>query len=330
MRRAFGIVICCFIVACGSKAGAGVPLDASNTVDGVIADATPDVSANDVDAAVSNACCSLVDALAFLPPGATACGEVALNHDAEAAYACATAQFQKGAAFHATFQQHGTDSYMWTTLASSGDGRLFVLQSDSYGCPGMEQGWIAAKTHVGAQRCQDAAVAAGYGKTWLTCTALVAAGTGCGEPASTDNGVPGVPAVLRIDLYGASGVVPKVPVAWQEFRVQKSWGPCPPDTICKETWRLSPDGKVVHGLPTNKEVVTQLPAETLAPLAKLLADPQFLLKMQQGFACPAVTDVSIAFRFAAFSAESKQEVAGCVLGDAKSLPAEIAKALAGL
>lgn len=185
-------------------------------------------------------------------------------------------------------------------------------------------------SHIGISRCVNATAVQGFNTAWLTCDAQVPVGQGCGGSlkAIGDAGSSDA-SVLKVELGGINKVIPEVPVPWAELELQKSWGPCPPKTICNEKWRLEANGELVHVKDNLDTPIAQPNTDKLAQLHLILDGPDFLAAMQKGFVCPGVSDLIYTFRFVAAGSEFKKNATGCVLTDPKSLPAQLKVLLEG-
>lgn len=337
-KAAILALILCAVAA--TACNAGQPSRNEEVQTGTLSDANladaadallPEPDATHAELPDNNGCCKLADELAvLLPQAASDCGAVAVGQPAAPGYACAVANWQKNKPFHVTFQQAGVDSILWTTFVGTASTEFYILTSDSWQCamPNYPD-WANLASHIGISRCVNATAVQGFNTAWLTCDVQVPVGQGCGglkqigDAGSTDS------SVLRVAFGGFNTVVPEVPVFWSELELQKSWGPCPPSTICSEKWRLEATGALVHVKDNNDTPIVQPNPDKLAQLHLILDGPDFLAAMQKGFDCPGVTDVIYTLRFDAAGTEFKKTVSGCVLTDPKSLPAQLKLLLEG-
>ncbi len=110
--------------------------------------------------------------------------------------------------------------------------------------------------------------------------------------------------------------------AWQSFRVDEGWGPCPGEEICANQWTVVPSGAVT----TFKQGATSeatMPASDLEALNAIFAEPAFTNGMKDGFSCDQPpTDVAYSIVFETPSGTDTQDVTGCVLSGPASNPAE--------
>jgi hypothetical protein len=123
----------------------------------------------------------------------------------------------------------------------------------------------------------------------------------------------GAPAIDRSGSYCFSEDAPVPGRDWSSFRFAQGAGPCPPESTCRWTWSVTPDGAVV----TDKEGVpgaATLGAADLAEVDALVRSDEVLKNMVQGQFCgPPPTDVSISLTIdAGGPAPLEQDVTGCV------------------
>lgn len=101
--------------------------------------------------------------------------------------------------------------------------------------------------------------------------------------------------------------------AWQWFRLNSSWGPCPTAGGCTEARTVAPDGNVTKV--TTETTTTPLARADRMTLFAALEDADFRRAMAQGFDCPEPpTDIWYTFTLKTAAGEVSQPVTGCVVG----------------
>ncbi len=327
MKRYATLFLVCALTACtNTQAQAGVDTDVVNDVPGQLGDAAADAVADAAldaqpDGDVAAQPCTLAAELAAMEPNALNCGHVPLGQDPSPVYTCAVEAQIAGKPFTASFDEPGIDSDIALGLVRTAAGSVFVLRYD--GNPMGGGGSVAPV--VDAYRCAKPAAAFQYGFPRFGCEDLLDAGRLCSKvfaaPDATSGPDPIPPAPAQTvqihvspSIHGSS-VWPLAPVAWTEFKIQKGWGPCPPGSICTESWQVAPDGAVQH---TKEGVATSYMLSAAKRLAvdDAVGSPLFLVDVQ----CPQPpTDIGISFVVSGGGAPKQADVTGCVMGAPNAL-----------
>lgn len=328
MKRNATLLLACSLLASSlmactnSQAQSGIDTDVVNDVPGQLGDAAADAADTGQDAPgdaqadgdASSQACTLAAELAAMEPTALKCGHVPLGQDPSPVYTCAVEAQMAGKPFTASFDEHGVDPQVALGLVRTAAGHVFVLRYDSSPMGG------ALSPVVDAYRCAKPTAVFQYGFPRFACEDQLEAGRLCSkvfaapDATSGPDPIPPAPAqTVQIHVWPSiheSSVWPPAPVQWTQFKIQKGWGPCPPGSICTESWKVAPDGAVQH-TQEGQDSTYVLSAAKRKAVDDAVGSPWFLVDVK----CPQPpTDIGISFVVSAGGAPKQADVTGCVLG----------------
>jgi hypothetical protein len=331
MTRYATLFLACSLLACThTQARSGVDTDVRNDIPGQLGDTVADTTLDtgqdaaldaQPDGDVASQACTLAAELAAMEPNALKCGHVPLGEDPSPVYTCAVQAQVAGKPFTASFEERGIDSDLALGLVRTSAGSVFVLRYD--GNP--MGGGGASSPVVDAYRCVKPTAAFRYGFPRFGCEDQFSAGRLCSkvfaapDATSGPDPIPPSPAqTVEVHVWPAihgSSVWPLPPVPWTGFQIQKGWGPCPPGSICTESWQVAPDGAVQH-TQDGKVSTYALSAPKRLAVDDAVGSPLFLVDVP----CPQPpTDVGISFVVSAGGTSTQADVTGCVLGAPNAL-----------
>ena len=322
------------LAACSSSGGQSAAVDAKNAFDGVIADVVADVAADaapaDVAAGDAVATCDLAAVAAALAgPGAVDCGHATLADpitNLQQVYGCAVAAMKAGQNVFALIDEQGIDSKITKALLRRPGGAILLLNYDSQ--------WSAASPFQVAgiewQGCKVASFARPAGVDALFCESQAVWSPLCpltsavqDQPTQVTQWTPS-DVLVHVQPHQAPAY-PPYPTQWIQLKVQKGAGPCPPGATCSWTWTVDANGAVTASPPNASKQLSPADVQTLW---ELLGPPSFLTT---DLKCPPPpTDIGYTMSLYVNDTQTPawtQDVTGCVISDAQSMPAQVMKLL---